>query len=133
MADEELLAQAREARAIAYAPYSGYRVGAAVRGANGEIWAGCNVENGSYPAGICAERVALVKMVSAGQRAFTSLAVVTEDGGMPCGICLQTMLEFAPTPSAVTIILANSSEVVGHWTLAELLPHGFRLEQKGRA
>ncbi|MBE9470647.1 MAG: cytidine deaminase, partial [Chloroflexi bacterium] len=91
---EELIAQAMEAREHAYAPYSGYRVGAALLGKSGNVYTGCNVENAVYPLVICAERVAVVKAVSEGEQEFVALAVVTKNGGAPCGSCRQTLREF---------------------------------------
>ncbi|HEC33587.1 MAG TPA: cytidine deaminase, partial [Chloroflexi bacterium] len=91
---ESVIAQAKAARENAYAPYSGYRVGAALLGRSGRIYTGCNVENAVYPLCTCAERVAVVKAVSEGERQFVALAVVTENGGAPCGSCRQTLREF---------------------------------------
>ena len=93
---EALVEQAIAARQRAYAPYSRYRVGAALLTAIGDLFFGCNVENASYPATICAERVALTSAVAAGQRHFVAIAVATHDGGMPCGICRQVMAELGP-------------------------------------
>src|SRR6478609_1962686 len=91
-----LVAAAQKARQYAYAPYSNYLVGAALLATTGEIYLGCNIENAAYPATICAERVALVKAVSEGVRSFKAIAVVTENGGFPCGTCRQMLYEFAP-------------------------------------
>lgn len=98
----DLISRAREAQANAYVPYSHYPVGAALQAADGTVFQGCNIENASYPACICAERVALVKAVSEGKRDFALLAVVTRDGGAPCGVCRQMLSEFAPTLHIVT-------------------------------
>ncbi len=119
--DEEALA----ARARAYAPYSGYAVGAALEDEKGRVHAGCNVENVSYGATICAERGALARLVAEGGREVRRVAVATVDGGAPCGICLQSLLEFATDPSAVTVELIAGSEPVHTYTLAQLLPHAF--------
>ena len=122
---EELLKAARQAREHAYAPYSKYKVGAAALDVSGRIWTGANVENASYPAGICAERVAIAKMASAGAHVLEMVAVVTEDGGPPCGMCLQVMLEFSPDPSRVLVVLGNATVQIAEYKLSELLPHGF--------
>ncbi|MBZ0298827.1 MAG: cytidine deaminase [Anaerolineae bacterium] len=107
----------------AYAPYSHYPVGAALRAGDGTIFTGCNVENASYPATICAERTALVKAVSEGQRQFDLIAVVTRNGGFPCGICRQMLYEFAPD---LRIIVANlDGEILNDAPLSDLLAHGF--------
>ncbi len=88
---------ALDARQRAYAPYSHYLVGAAVLTADGVVVIGCNVENASYPATICAERVALTAAVAQGYRDFVAIAVATLNGGTPCGICRQVMAELGPT------------------------------------
>jgi cytidine deaminase len=105
----------------AYVPYSHYPVGAALRTADGTIFTGCNVENASYPATICAERTALVKAVS--QRQFDAIAVITDTGGFPCGICRQVLFEFAPT---LRVIIAKPDGIILHdLPLNELLAYGF--------
>ena len=116
---------AREARERAYAPYSGYAVGAAVEDESGRVHAGCNVENVSYGATICAERGALSRMIAEGGRTIRRVAVVTLDGGAPCGICLQSLLEFAPEPERVEIVLADEKGATTRHTLAQLLPRAF--------
>lgn len=120
---DSLIRAAREARNQAYAPYSQYFVGAAIRSTDGIIYQGCNIENASYPAGICAERVALVKAVSEGVREFDSICVVTRDGGAPCGICRQMLYEFAPQMRV--IIARTDGQVEFDGSLSELLPLGF--------
>lgn len=89
-----LIASAREARRRSYAPYSNYRVGAALLAESGRIYQGVNVENAAYPSSMCAERTAIFKAVSEGERAFHALAVVTRNGGSPCGACRQVLSEF---------------------------------------
>ncbi len=122
----ELINAASKARELAYAPYSHYAVGAAVMGKNGQIWTGANVENVSYPVGICAERAAITKMVNEGETELTALAVVTQDGGTPCGMCLQFMSEFAAQPSEVQVFVLDGMGQVVPYTLEQLLPHGFK-------
>lgn len=107
----------------AYAPYSHYPVGAALQSAGGEVFSGCNVENASYPVTVCAERTALVKAISEGQREFSALAVVTRNGGSPCGMCRQALYEFAPN---MQVIIADMDGVIHHaLPLYELLALGF--------
>ena len=122
-ADEALVRAAIAARARAYAPYSNYAVGAALCATDGQIFSGCNVENAAYPSTICAERTALVKAVSEGQREFLSIAVVASGGGGPCGACRQMLYEFAPR---LRVLMANpSGRLLLEARLDELLPHGF--------
>jgi cytidine deaminase len=122
----DLVSDATKARESAYAPYSGYAVGAATQSSDGRIWTGANVENVSYPVGMCAERAAMAKMVNDGATELTALAVATQDGGTPCGMCLQFMLEFAQKPSEVRIFVAYGMGQVVNYTLEQLIPHGFR-------
>jgi cytidine deaminase len=107
----------------AYVPYSNYPVGAALLTADGTIYTGCNVENAAYPATICAERTALVKAVSEGQRQFEALLVVTNNGGSPCGTCRQMLYEFAPGLQIIVGTLAG--DILYEMTLSDLLPNGF--------
>lgn len=117
-----LAAVARQARERAYAPYSHYQVGAALLAENGTIYRGCNVENASYPATICAERVAVTKAVSEGQRQFAAIAVATSNGGAPCGICRQVMFEFAPD---LLVLIVDDEGITAEYYLHDLLPNGF--------
>lgn len=118
-----LIAAAQDARARAYAPYSRYAVGAALLTRDNRIFGGCNVENASYSVTICAERTALVKAVSEGEYHFAALAVVTENGGAPCGVCRQMLFEFAPD---LLVIIADETGLVHHEVpLRGLLPLGF--------
>lgn len=118
-----LVRAAKDATRHAYIPYSHYPVGAALRASDGKVFSGCNVENASYPVTICAERVALVKAVSEGYRAFDAIAVVTPNAGSPCGMCRQMLYEFAPT---MRVILADSDGNVRYdGILSDLLPLGF--------
>jgi cytidine deaminase len=129
---EQALAQAaRAARAHAYAPYSGYAVGAAVLTDDGRMFAGCNVENASYGLSLCAERVAVFRAIAAGARRLVAAAVCTPDGGTPCGACRQVLLEFADAPESFAVWVVSPDRVIARYTLAELLPHGFRLVSDG--
>jgi cytidine deaminase len=127
MTDDELIARASAARARAYAPYSNYLVGAAVI-ADGDVFDGANVENASYGLAICAERAAVLRAVLEGSREIQSVAVVTNSSppASPCGMCLQTLMEFAPDPNRVKVLLANPNGEQRTHTLAEMLPLGFR-------
>jgi cytidine deaminase len=121
---EELVRAAREAMSRAYAPYSGFRVGAALLGADGSITQGCNVENAAYPSSICAERGAVMAAVAAGVRRFEQLVIATEsdDPTPPCGQCRQVLVEFAP---ALPVASVTASGRVQRWSMAELLPNPF--------
>jgi len=119
---EELVAQAVRAREHAYAPYSGYTVGAALLGKSRHVYTGCNVENAVYPLCTCAERVAVVKAVSEGEQEFVALAVVTENGGAPCGSCRQTLREFGED---IVVLIADATGAYHKTTVAELLPDSF--------
>lgn len=122
----DLIKAAKEARENAYAPYSQYKVGAAVRSGDGRTWKGCNVENVSSPLGICAERCAVARMVSSGERKLREVAVVTRDGGSPCGGCLQVLLEFCDDPSQVDVHVVNEIGGVKTYRLVELIPQTLR-------
>ena len=119
-----LLTRADAAMEHAYAPYSGFRVGAALLTSNGMVVEGCNVENASYPAGSCAERVAVGAAVARGLREFEALAIVTEADvpTPPCGICRQVLLEFAP---ALPVLSVTRGGAEARWDMSELLPHAF--------
>jgi cytidine deaminase len=120
---QKLIRAAQEARKWAYAPYSGYAVGAALLTASGRVYDGVNVENAAYPTGICAERVAVFKAVSEGEREFEAIAVVTINGGSPCGACRQVLAEFGVS---TVVLLANADEqLLRETTVAELLPGAF--------
>jgi cytidine deaminase len=121
--EQRLVKMALAARQHAYADYSHYLVGAALLAASGQIFTGCNVENAAYPAGICAERTAVVKAVSEGVREWIAIAVATENGGSPCGICRQVLNEFAP--DIWVIVVDESGTVHYRHRLGELLPHSF--------
>jgi cytidine deaminase len=120
---DELIARARKARQLAYAPYSRYSVGAALLAESGTIYDGVNVENAVYSAGICAERTAVFKAVSEGERAFVAIAIATEDGGSPCGICRQVLSEFGL--EMLVLIVDGQGNVVLETTVDALLPEAF--------
>jgi cytidine deaminase len=134
MADKKskLLAAARKAREKAYAPFSNFPVGAAVLGADGKIYSGCNVENSSFGLTCCAERNAVFAMVAAGQREIREVLVIgeTEEILPPCGACRQVIAEFARP--AVVVHMCNRSGDCRDITVDELIPHVFHLK-KGRA
>jgi len=120
---ESLIEAAKEARKWAYAPYSQYPVGAALFTASGRIYEGVNVENAAFPMTICAERVAIFKAISEGEREFRAIAVVTKNGGSPCGACRQVLAEFGL--ETVVIIADEDGRLVRETTVAELLPGSF--------
>lgn len=119
----QLIEAALEARRWAYAPYSHYAVGAALITQSGKIYDGANVENAAYPTGMCAERVAVFKAVSEGELRFAAIAVVTLNGGTPCGSCRQVLAEFGV--ETVVVIADASGQVLSESTVAELLPGAF--------
>lgn len=118
-----LLAAAREVRKYAYVPYSHYPVGAALKTKSGRVFTGVNVENAAFPVTNCAERTAVFKAVSEGEREFEVLALVTDNGGSPCGACRQVLAEFGLD----TLVLIGDGEgrLVREMTVAELLPEAF--------
>lgn len=125
--NEELVAAACAAMEHSYSPYSGFRVGAAVLAQSGRVYSGCNIENASYGATICAERCAIFSGIAQGERRFNKLAVVSSGDGYPwpCGICRQVLLEFMPPESS--ILLKDKGKIL-ELTLEELMPHGFTKE-----
>ena len=122
-----LLDDAIRAKNHAYAPYSKFTVGAALRDEKGKIFAGCNVENSSYGATTCAERNAIATMIAGGGTRFTEILVVTDtlNGCPPCGICRQVLVEFAVDPATAKVHIANATGVLKTFTLRELLPEAF--------
>ena len=120
---QNLIDLANEARKKAYSPYSNYPVGAALRAKSGKIYTGVNVENAAYPVSICAERVALFKAVSEGEREFDVISVVTDSGGSPCGSCRQVLAEFGLN---IRVLLAGGDgKQTGEMIVSELLPKAF--------
>lgn len=127
---EELVQLAKDAMDNAYAPYSGYRVGAALLAKSGKVYLGCNIENASFSPTICAERTAFAKAVSEGEREFVAIAVAGGKDGKaegifpPCGVCRQVMQEFCGCGFLVLMVKSDGWEEV---TLGDLLPYGFQL------
>jgi cytidine deaminase len=131
----ELVAAARAARERAYAPYSGYRVGAALLTEDGAVVTGANVENASSSLGICAERAAVAAAVAAGYRRFTAIAVAVggPDPARPCGACRQVLHEFPAGPDLEVVCAGEDGDALLVTTLGELLPHAFGPAQLGVA
>lgn len=126
MSDQELqslITAAIDAAKRAYIPYSHYPVGAALRTTDGRVYTGCNIENAAYPATICAERTAVVKAVSEGERSFDCIVVATRNAGSPCGTCRQVMFEFAPDMRLLMVDFEGNVRWDG--TMQDLLPLGF--------
>jgi len=120
---QALVQEAILAQEHAYAPYSNYQVGAALRTKSGKIFRGANVENAVYPLTICAERAAVVNAVSAGEQDLEVIAVVTRDGGSPCGSCRQVLAEFG---GEILVLIADSNGKIHHeQSINQLLPHFF--------
>ncbi len=129
--EEKLIAAALAARENAYAPYSGFFVGAALECEDGSVYTGCNIENAAYTPGNCAERTAFFKAVSEGHRKFMRIAIVGGRKGesvmpAPCGVCLQVMAEFCD-PDGFEVWMAKNEKVYKKKKLRELLPCGFSL------
>lgn len=122
---DELFVAAKSAQAKAYAPYSRFKVGAAITTPEGEVFAGCNVENAAYPAGTCAEAGAIAAMVVAGRTRISAILVIGDGPDLvtPCGACRQRIREFADQDTP--IIIAGPEGARAHFTLAALLPHSF--------
>jgi cytidine deaminase len=119
-----LIEQANAVRANAYAPYSHYPVGAALHTRSGRVYTGVNIENAAYTTGVCAERVAVFKAVGDGERDFDVLALVTDNGGSPCGACRQVLAEFGL--DTLVLIADGSGRLIKSLTVAELLPGAFQ-------
>ncbi|MFH1185301.1 MAG: cytidine deaminase [Chloroflexota bacterium] len=127
---QSLIELANEARLRAYAPYSNYRVGAALRTKSGRLFTGVNVENAAYPTSMCAERTAVFKAVSEGETDFEIIAVVTDNGGSPCGSCRQVLAEFGL--DTLVLIADGGGKVIQETTVRELLPHAFQPRHLGK-
>lgn len=126
--EDRLIEEAKKARNNAYAPYSNFKVGASLLTKRGRIYSGANVENASYGLTVCAERIAVFKAVTDGERDFIAIAVVadTEDLTPPCGACLQVLLEFSPD---MKVILSNLKGDRKTFSLKELIPHPFKFQK----
>jgi cytidine deaminase len=122
-----LIDLANEARKRAYVPYSHYPVGAALRTKSGRIYTGVNVENAAYPQTMCAERVAVFKAVSDGEKEFDAVSVVTDNGGSPCGGCRQVLAEFGL--DTIVLMADKDGRLVKEATVGELLPEAFTPEK----
>lgn len=119
-----LIDTARHYLKNSYSPYSNYPVGAAVLAEDGLVYGGTNIENSAYPSGLCAERVAITKAISEGNRKILAVAVVTRNGGAPCGACRQVMREFASLDMPV-ILTTIDDGIEEEFTLGDLLPRSF--------
>ncbi len=133
MQPEQLVQLAMQAMTLAYAPYSGFQVGAALLAADGRVYTGCNIENAAFGPTNCAERTAIFKAVSEGVRSFTAIAVVGGKGGVvtdifpPCGVCRQVMQEFCPPDFMIYMGRGDGSYEAAR--LDALLPYGFQAEK----
>lgn len=123
---KDLIESAIHTREWAYAPYSHYTVGAALLTASGKVYEGVNIENAAYPTTMCAERVAIYKAVSEGEREFTAIAVATENGGSPCGSCRQVLAEFGLQTLVIVVDVTGKIHLEG--TVEKLLPTAFTPE-----
>lgn len=126
--NEKLCIIAKDAANNAYAPYSNFKVGAALLSEDDIVYTGCNIENASYGATNCAERTAIFKAISEGKRNFTKIAVTTVDGKStpPCGMCRQVLMEFMP--EGEVIFIDKNNDIIA-FKVSELLPHNFELEK----
>ena len=124
---QSLIDLANTARGRAYAPYSKYPVGAALRTRTGRLFTGVNIENAAYPHTICAERVAIFKAVSEGEKEFEAISVVTDNGGSPCGGCRQVLAEFGL--DTIILMADGTGKLVKETTVRELLPEAFTPEK----
>ena len=125
-----LIDLANNARKKAYAPYSKYQVGSALRTKTGRVFTGVNVENAAYPHTMCAERVAIFKAISEGEQEFEALSVVTDNGGSPCGGCRQVLAEFGL--DTLVLIANGKGKLLKEMTVKELLPEAFTPEHLDR-
>src|SRR5512143_2809961 len=123
---QSLIDLANDARQKAYVPYSNYHVGSALRTKSGRIYTGVNIENAAYPQTMCAERVAIFKAVSEGEKDFEAISVVTDNGGSPCGGCRQVLAEFGL--DTIVLIANGEGKLVQELTVKDLLPEAFTPE-----
>jgi cytidine deaminase len=131
MDDQELLRRANEARKLAYAPYSGFAVGAALLCEDGTVFTGVNIENAAFGPSVCAERTAFFKAISEGHRDFVKLAVTCDQAYcQPCGVCRQVMIEHAPD---LEILMGNPDGQFKRTTIRDLLPEAFSSDALGKA
>jgi cytidine deaminase len=121
----KLLEEALKAQKNAYAPYSHFKVGAAILDSKNKIHTGCNIENASFGATVCAERNAVAAMIASGSTEIKEVVVVTKHGWLPCGICRQVLLEFTKNPSEVLIHISTPKKYLGCYPLSELIPQAF--------
>lgn len=126
MTDKELIEISISAQEFAYAPYSQFKVGAALLCTDGSVYTGCNIENSTYGATNCAERTAVFKAVSEGKREFSAIAITSSGGELtfPCGICRQVLSEFSPE---MRVILSDNDDNIKTFSLSDLIPHSFKL------
>ena len=129
---KELINKAIQAREKSYSPYSNFKVGASVMGESGKIYSGCNIENAAYSPTICAERVAIFKAISNGEREIKKIALIgsTDSFTYPCGVCRQVMTEFASDD--FEIVVAKNIEEYVSYSLDDLMPNSFRARDMGR-
>lgn len=127
---QTLIDLANTARQRAYVPYSNYPVGSSLRTKTGRVYTGVNVENAAYPQTMCAERVAIYKAVSEGEREFEVITVVTENGGSPCGGCRQVMAEFGL--DTIVLLADGHGKLIKETTVRELLPEAFTPDRLGK-
>lgn len=130
MKEKKMIDMAREVSKNAYAPYSRYKVGAVVEGSSGRLYTGCNVENMSFGLTVCAERVAIFKGISEGEKSFTRMVIISDDDSIPipCGACLQVISEFSTKD--MEIIVSSKDGKLEKYKLAELLPNPFRFDRE---
>lgn len=126
---QALIQAALQARQRAYVPYSHYMVGAALQTTSGQVYTGCNVENAAYPTCMCAERVAIYKAISEGEKQFAVIVVATENGGTPCGSCRQVLAEFGL--DTIVVIVDGGGTVRQQTTVRDLLPGAFQPKDLG--
>ncbi len=132
MKEKKMIDMAREVLNNAYAPYSNYRVGAVVESSSGRLYTGCNIENMSFGLTVCAERVAIFKAISEGEKGFTRIVIVSDDTSIPipCGACLQVMSEFSN--DNLEIIVSSQDGRLERYRLTDLLPNPFKFDRRER-